>query len=43
LADAPVREALQGSLYFSTQINRLLRREVPGALAEQDVVWERVP
>jgi energy-coupling factor transport system ATP-binding protein len=39
LADAPVREALHGSLFFSTQINRLLRRELPGALTEDDVVW----
>ncbi len=39
LADAPVREALHGSLFFSTQINRLLRRDLPGALTEDDVVW----
>lgn len=39
LADAPVRDALHGSLFFSTQINRLLRREMPGVLTEDDVRW----
>jgi energy-coupling factor transport system ATP-binding protein len=39
LADAPVHDALHGSLFFSTQVNRLLRRELPGVLTEDDVVW----
>lgn len=37
LADGPPQEVLDGALYFSTQINRLLRHRVPGALAEPDV------
>jgi energy-coupling factor transport system ATP-binding protein len=39
LADDPVRDALHGSLFFSTQVNRLLRHEVYGAIVEDDVCW----
>ena len=43
LADDPVREALHGSLFFSTQVNRLLRHEVHGAIVEDDVSWTTAP
>jgi energy-coupling factor transport system ATP-binding protein len=43
LADDPVREALHGSLFFSTQVNRLLRHEVQGAIVEDDVSWMTAP
>jgi energy-coupling factor transport system ATP-binding protein len=37
LADGPPHEVLDGALYFSTQINRLLRHRLPGVLVEPDV------
>jgi energy-coupling factor transport system ATP-binding protein len=39
LADGPVHEVLHGSLFFSTQIDRLLRHRLPGVLTEEEVVW----
>jgi energy-coupling factor transport system ATP-binding protein len=39
LADGPVHEVLNGSLFFSTQINRLLRHALPGVLHEDEVDW----
>ena len=39
LADGPVHEVLDGSLFFSTQVNRLLRHRLPGALHEDELVW----
>ncbi len=39
LADGPAHEVLNGSLFFSTQINRLLRHSLPGVLTEDDVTW----
>jgi energy-coupling factor transport system ATP-binding protein len=39
LADGPATEVLDGSLFFSTQVNRLLRHTLPGVLHEDQVVW----
>ena len=39
LADGPVDEVLNGSLFFSTQVNRLLRHALPGVLHEDEVEW----
>jgi energy-coupling factor transport system ATP-binding protein len=39
LADGPVHEVLHGSLFFSTQIDRLLRHRLPGVLTEVEVAW----
>jgi energy-coupling factor transport system ATP-binding protein len=39
LADGPAHEVLNGSLFFSTQINRLLRHALPGVLHEDEVDW----
>lgn len=39
LVDGPVREVLHGALFFSTQINRLLRDRFPGVLHEGDLMW----
>jgi len=39
LADGPAHEVLNGSLFFSTQINRLLRHSLPGVLTEDEVTW----
>lgn len=39
LADGSVRDVLCGSLFFSPQVERLLRRDTPRALTEDDVVW----
>jgi energy-coupling factor transport system ATP-binding protein len=43
LADGPVHEVLHGSLFFSTQIDRLLRHRLPGVLTEDEVVWTEAP
>jgi energy-coupling factor transport system ATP-binding protein len=43
LADGPVHEVLHGSLFFSTQIDRLLRHRLPGALTEDEVAWVESP
>jgi len=43
LADGPSRQVLSGSLFFSTQIDRLLRHACPGALVEDDVAWREGP
>jgi energy-coupling factor transporter ATP-binding protein EcfA2 len=40
LADGQVHEVLHGSLFFSTQVNRLLRHALPGALHEDELRWE---
>jgi hypothetical protein len=37
LADGNPRDILDGALYFSTQVNRLLRHLIPGVLVESDV------
>ena len=37
LADGPVDEVLDGSLFFSTQINRLLRHTLPGVLRADQI------
>jgi energy-coupling factor transport system ATP-binding protein len=39
LADGPAADVLNGSLFFSTQVNRLLRHALPGVLHEDEVVW----
>ncbi len=39
LADGPAAEVLNGSLFFSTQVNRLLRHALPGILHEDEVQW----
>jgi energy-coupling factor transport system ATP-binding protein len=39
LADGPGPEVLNGSLFFSTQVNRLLRHALPGVLHEDEVAW----
>ena len=39
LADGPAAEVLNGSLFFSTQVNRLLRHALPGILHEDEVTW----
>ncbi len=39
LADGPTAEVLDGSLFFSTQLNRLLRHSLPGALHEDQLRW----
>jgi energy-coupling factor transport system ATP-binding protein len=39
LADGPADEVLNGSLFFSTQVNRLLRHALPGVLHEDQVGW----
>lgn len=39
LADGPGREVLDGSLFFSTQVNRLLRRALPGVLVPEEVAF----
>ena len=43
LADGDVRDVLHGSLFFSTQINRLFRHAAPGVLHEDDLEWEVSP
>ena len=40
LADGPAADVLDGSLFFSTQINRLFRRVLPGVLREDEIEWE---
>ena len=40
LADGPAGDVLDGSLFFSTQINRLFRRSLPGVLREDEIEWE---
>jgi energy-coupling factor transport system ATP-binding protein len=40
LADGPAADVLNGSLFFSTQVNRLLRHALPGILHEEEVSWE---
>jgi energy-coupling factor transport system ATP-binding protein len=39
LADGSAADVLDGSLFFSTQINRLFRRQLPGVLREDEVEW----
>lgn len=39
LADGPAAEVLNGSLFFSTQVNRLLRHALPGILHEDEIAW----
>lgn len=39
LADGDVHEVLHGSLFFSTQINRLFRHSLPGVLREDELGW----
>ena len=39
LADGPAADVLDGSLFFSTQINRLFRRVLPGVLREDEIEW----
>ena len=43
LADGPAAEVLNGSLFFSTQVNRLLRHALPGILHEDEVEWGMSP
>lgn len=40
LADGPPEEVLDGALFFTTQVNRLLRDVIPGVLLDDDVVWQ---
>ncbi|HQJ97122.1 MAG TPA: ABC transporter ATP-binding protein, partial [Thermoleophilia bacterium] len=39
LADGTTADVLNGALFFSTQVNRLLRHALPGILYEDEVVW----
>ena len=39
LADGAVHEVLHGSLFFSTQVNRLFRHTLPGVLNEDELDW----
>ena len=43
LADGPASDVLDGSLFFSTQINRLFRRVLPAVLREDEIEWKRGP
>jgi energy-coupling factor transporter ATP-binding protein EcfA2 len=43
LADGDVHEVLHGSLFFSTQVNRLFRHTLPGVLHENELGWEASP
>jgi len=43
LADGDVHEVLHGSLFFSTQVNRLFRHALPGVLHEDELGWEVSP
>ena len=43
LADGAVHEVLHGSLFFSTQVNRLFRHTLPGVLNEDELIWEEPP
>jgi energy-coupling factor transport system ATP-binding protein len=40
LADGPPTQVLDGALFFTTQVNRLLRDVIPGVLLDEDVTWE---
>jgi len=40
LADGPPADVLDGALFFTTQVNRLLRHAMPGVLLEDEVAWE---
>jgi energy-coupling factor transport system ATP-binding protein len=43
LADGPAASVLDGSLFFSTQVNRLLHHALPGILHEDEVEWRGSP
>jgi energy-coupling factor transport system ATP-binding protein len=43
LADGVVHDVLHGSLFFSTQVNRLFRHTLPGVLNEDELGWEVSP
>jgi energy-coupling factor transporter ATP-binding protein EcfA2 len=43
LADGPADDVLNAALFFSTQVNRLLRHALPGVLNEDEVEWEDSP
>jgi energy-coupling factor transport system ATP-binding protein len=43
LADGEASDVLNGSLFFSTQINRLLRHALPGILHEDEIAWGASP
>ncbi len=43
LADGPPSEVLDGALFFTTQINRLLRGVAPGVLLDDEVTWTEAP
>jgi energy-coupling factor transporter ATP-binding protein EcfA2 len=43
LADGPADDVLNGALFFSTQVNRLLRHALPGVLNEDEVEWGGSP
>jgi len=40
LADGAPSAVFDGALFFSTQVNRLLRHRLPGVLREDEVEWE---
>jgi energy-coupling factor transport system ATP-binding protein len=40
LADGPPSDVLDGALFFTTQVNRLLRETMPGVLLDDEVRWE---
>lgn len=40
LADGSPPEVLDGALFFTTQVNRLLRDAMPGVLLDEQVAWE---
>jgi energy-coupling factor transport system ATP-binding protein len=42
LADGPSAKVLDGSLFFSTQVNRLFRHIAPGVIHERQLTWETV-
>jgi energy-coupling factor transport system ATP-binding protein len=43
LADGPPTEVLDGALFFTTQINRLLRDSAPGVLLDDEISWAETP
>ena len=43
LADGPPSEVLDGALFFTTQINRLLRHASPGVLLDAELTWVEAP
>jgi len=43
LADGPPSQVLDGALFFTTQVNRLLRGASPGVLLDDELTWVEAP